>query len=265
MRVESFSYEPDRGWSVHAFPAMDSGSTAVFVFGGSRYLDDNEPLLKLAAAYPRSHVLGCSTSGEIAGPRIRDDSLVVAVVQFEHTKVSSGAAAVRSIDDSFEDGRALARSFEHDDLRALVVLSVGDDVNGSELSRGIRSATADSVVVTGGLAGDADRFERTWVLLDGLPVRRHVQALGLHGDHVRVGHGSGGGWDALGPERLVTRSLGSCLIELDGAPACRSTGGISATRRRGSPPPRVSIRSRSARTARPSCAPSSASTRRCRR
>ena len=39
------------------------------------------------------------------------------------------------------------------------------------------------------------------------------------GDTVRVGHGSEGGWDAFGVQRLVTRSSGNVLYELDDKPA----------------------------------------------
>jgi hypothetical protein len=46
-----------------------------------------------------------------------------------------------------------------------------------------------------------------------------VVAAGLYGDSVAVGHGSKGGWDNFGPERLVTRSQGNILFELDGRPA----------------------------------------------
>lgn len=34
-----------------------------------------------------------------------------------------------------------------------------------------------------------------------------------------MGHGSKGGWDAFGPERVVTRSRGNVLFEIDGRPA----------------------------------------------
>jgi hypothetical protein len=46
-----------------------------------------------------------------------------------------------------------------------------------------------------------------------------VTAVGLRGDDVVVGSGSFGGWDPFGPERLVTRSKGNILYELDGQPA----------------------------------------------
>lgn len=44
-------------------------------------------------------------------------------------------------------------------------------------------------------------------------------AIGLYGDYVKLGHGSKGGWDKFGPERLVTKSKGNVLYELDGRPA----------------------------------------------
>jgi hypothetical protein len=75
------------------------------------------------------------------------------------------------------------------------------------------------VVVTGGLAGDGDRFQQTWIITDGTPHSGFVCAAGLYGEQIRIGHGSMGGWDIFGPERTVTRSDGNVLYELDGRPA----------------------------------------------
>jgi len=69
------------------------------------------------------------------------------------------------------------------------------------------------------VAGDGDRFTRTWVLKKGVPATGCVTAVGLYGDAVRVSHGSKGGWDSFGPERRVTRSKKNVLYELDGEPA----------------------------------------------
>jgi hypothetical protein len=75
------------------------------------------------------------------------------------------------------------------------------------------------VVVTGGLAGDGDRFNRTWVIKDGKPQSDCISAVGLYGEKLHMGHGSKGGWDTFGPERVITRSEGNILYELDGKPA----------------------------------------------
>src|SRR5690606_51000 len=58
-----------------------------------------------------------------------------------------------------------------------------------------------------------------WVLHEGRPQSGVVSAVGLYGDHLRIGHGSKGGWDPFGPRRQVTRSAGNVLYELDGRPA----------------------------------------------
>jgi len=116
-------------------------------------------------------------------------------------------------------GGALADALRGDDLRAVFVLSKGVQVNGSELVRGLNAGLPSSVVVTGGFAGDGTRFAHTFVVADGAPRANVVAAVGLYGSAVRVTHGSQGGWDAFGPERLVTSSRGNMLYALDGRPA----------------------------------------------
>jgi hypothetical protein len=41
----------------------------------------------------------------------------------------------------------------------------------------------------------------------------------MYGDSIEIGYGSKGGWDSFGPERLITRSQGNVLYEIDGQPA----------------------------------------------
>ena len=104
-------------------------------------------------------------------------------------------------------------------LRGVLVLSDGLGVNGSELIRGLNAILPANVMVSGGLAGDGERFKRTWVVKDGLPLGGYVTAVGLYGTAVRLTHGSKGGWDLFGPERLITRSQGNVLYELNHKPA----------------------------------------------
>ena len=49
--------------------------------------------------------------------------------------------------------------------------------------------------------------------------RDTVAVLGFYGKRLKVGYGSLGGWDPFGPERLITRSKGNMLYELDEEPA----------------------------------------------
>jgi hypothetical protein len=217
MQVATFRYA-EGAWS-RPFPDLDSAQTLVLAFAAPSYVVRGELFAALATAYPRAAVIGCSTAGEIEATQIRDGSITVAVVRFDRTRVRQARARIRAAGESFAAGGVLAAELAAPDLRAVLVLSRGHDVNGSELIRGLNATLPQAVVVTGGLAGDDDRFGQTFVVADGTVATDAIVAVGLYGDHVRVGHGSKGGWDTFGHERVVTRSNGNVLYTLDGRPA----------------------------------------------
>ncbi len=221
MKLETFTHVRNQGWSIETFPDLDSADTVVLVFGAPEYREDASAIQELSAAYPQACLLGCSSSGEIAGTRVSDESLSVAVARFERSHVRTAIAPMPELSDasSMAAGRSLAEALLAPDLRSVLVLSDGLKVNGTKLIEGLNAVLPESVVVTGGLAGDGSRFGETWVLNEGKPEPGFITAVGLYGDSLRVSHGSKGGWDKFGPERVVTRSEGSVLYELDGKPA----------------------------------------------
>jgi hypothetical protein len=72
------------------------------------------------------------------------------------------------------------------------------------------------VPVTGGLAGDGANFISTLTGLNADPLPGLIVAIAFGGKHLRVSHGSMGGWEMFGPERTVTRSQSNQLFELNG-------------------------------------------------
>lgn len=221
MQLARLAYHRATGWSQN-LPDLDSRNTLVLAFGGAVFADDPRPFADLQARYPNACHLGCSTSGEIHGTAVHDDSIAVAVVRFERTQLRSVFTHVGDASESYTAGREIAEQLAQDDgLRAVFVLSDGLQVNGSQLVRGMNDVLPAGVVVTGGLAGDGPRFQATWNLHHGRPTRGIVGAVGFYGDFMRVGHGSRGGWDIFGPERRITKSKDNVLFELDGKPALR--------------------------------------------
>lgn len=219
MKLSTFSYGTDGRWSVDKFPALDSKHTLIICFSAPEFIDKPGPISELAAAYPNSKIIGCSSAGEIVGPLVNDASISVAVMQFEQSRIAVASAEIKDPANSFAIGEQLANQLAHDDLCSVLVLSDGLNVNGSELVKGFSSTLAPHVVVTGGLAADGDRFQRTWVIRDRKPETGVVTATGFYGDNLQITHGSRGGWDSFGPERRVTRSQGNVLYELDGRSA----------------------------------------------
>ena len=218
MKLDTARYQRDAGWSRAMPVSLDSPSTLVLAFG-ARGLSDGEAFEELARQFPRSIMLGCSTAGEIAGDEVSDDSITVAFAAFEHSRLRLALASIEYADASFQAGCQLGRELSAPDLRAVFVLSDGLNVNGTSLTQGLNSTLPDGVIVSGGLAGDNDRFERTWVMAAGVLADHRVAALGLYGAHLEVGYGCEGGWSSFGPERRITRASGNVLYELDDKPA----------------------------------------------
>ena len=217
MRTEQFRFTEGQGWE--PAPGGLTGAQLVLLFGGTRLLRERLGLRELRGAYPGAHLMGCSTSGEILGTAVGDDTLVATAVRFDRARVAGASARIGDASESRAVGERLARALPAEGLLHVFVLSDGLRVNGSELVAGLTGALPASVTVTGGLSGDGALFQQTLVVYDGDPAPDTVAALGFYGEDLRVGFGSLGGWDPFGPERKVTRSSGNVLFELDGGSA----------------------------------------------
>ncbi len=219
MRFHLSRFDPGTGWDREPDPALDGERTLLLAFADPREPAVARALDQLAERFPRSLLLGCSSAGEIHGREVSDRSLSLAVLCFEHTRLRAFSVPVGSAEESLFVGRDLATRVYAPDLAGVLLLSDGLRVNGSLLVDGIASLLEDSVVVTGGLAGDGGNFERTWVWTRAGRQHGHVAALGLYGSRVRIAHGSRGGWEAMDSELEITHAIGNVLYELNDRPA----------------------------------------------
>ncbi|HET9224582.1 MAG TPA: FIST N-terminal domain-containing protein [Roseiflexaceae bacterium] len=219
MQIEQCRWMAPSGWEPGQPGRLSESAELVLLFGSTSLLKQPRVFETIRETYPRAHLLGCSTAGEIYGSQVSDDSLVVTAVRFEHTQLKSARINVDEVENSFQAGMRLTQALDQPGLVHVLVLSDGLKVNGSDLVKGLTDRLPRGVTVTGGLSGDGERFQETLVLSDSAPERGTIAALGLYGERLRVGYGSLGGWDSFGPERLITRSKGNVLYELDGRSA----------------------------------------------
>ena len=219
MKMEQARWSPGKGWMPAPPSKLRADVQLVLIFGSPACLRQNGWQNDIRDAYPNAHRLGCSTAGEIYGTEVTDETLVATAIAFEHTPLQGVSLKLGDVGDSYQAGERLAKTLPHESLVHVLVISDGQNVNGSELVAGLTEHLPPGVTLTGGLAGDGDRFQETFVLWDGPPEPNTIAVLGLYGDRIKVGFGSLGGWDAFGPERVVTRSKGNILYELDGQPA----------------------------------------------
>ncbi|MFZ9898775.1 MAG: FIST signal transduction protein [Gemmatimonadaceae bacterium] len=218
MRIEQRRWTSADGWTAISGEGVDNAQL-VLVFGGGAALGDPVRGDEIRAAFPTARIVGCSTAGEIAGTEVLDDAIVATAIRFERTTIRTALEPLPSAAESQLVGERLARALLGEGLRHILVIAEGVRINGSELLAGMRPVLPTGVTVSGGLAGDAARFEKTCVCFDGVGYDHHVAAIGFYGDRLVIGHGSMGGWDPFGPERRITRSQGNVLYELDGGSA----------------------------------------------
>ncbi len=215
MKIEQSTWRENKNW-ISDPPGKLQSAQWVLTFGSRDVLQAPGHILNIREAYPNALIMGCSTAGEISGTRVFDDSLVVTAIEFEHTHVKGVQVQLGDADmNSYQAGAQLAQTLEHEGLAHVFVLSEGTHTNGSDLVRGLSENLPDHVAITGGLAGDGARFEETLVFFNSGPKADTIAAIGLYGDRLQIGYGSMGGWDPFGPERLITRSEGNILYELD--------------------------------------------------
>ena len=218
MRIEQSKWTENEGW-IPKLTGKPAKAQLLMLFGGRQALERNGLIGEIRAAYPKSALVGCSTSGEICDVRVYDDSLILTAVEFDYTKVRTVRVNIGECSGSAEAGERLGHDLAGPDLTHVMVFSDGLKVNGSELVKGMLGRLPPNVQVTGGLSGDGARFEKTLVISGDALVEGCISAVGFYGKHLKIGYGSMGGWDSFGPERRITRSSENVLHELDNQPA----------------------------------------------
>lgn len=217
MKTSLHQYQQGQ-WQTHQKSAVMDGNKVqlALCFASKQALLDTPVYNLIKEKFPKAMIAICSTAGEIYHTTVSDEGFTVALLEFSHTSLQSQKVYISNHADSFDAGKALINKFDMKDLAYVLVLSDGRYVNGSELVRGINSVTGEKILVTGGLAGDGDRFESTLVGLDAQPEEGLIVGIGFYGQKLKVEHGSKGGWEMFGLERLVTRSKDNILYEFDG-------------------------------------------------
>ena len=198
---------------------INENAGLVLVFGDRGLIEAKDIAEKFKKGYPKAKIVFCSTAGEILNTEVTDNTLSVTAIEFEKTQIKTSLSNIADFKDSYSAGKNLVESLQADDLRHIIVLADGQLVNGSELVRGMNESLPVKVTISGGLAGDGARFQKTLVGLDSNIIAGNVVGIGLYGSHLLIGHGSNGGWDSFGPYRKVTKSKSNVLYELEGKSA----------------------------------------------
>ncbi len=202
-------------WKDHASELNADKCQLVLVFGSSGCIIKPEVYQHLYRLYPKAEIVLSSTAGEIIDNSVYDDSIIATAIELERNEVKCVKTNIQEHLNSFETGNFLMRQLAQHELNCIFVISDGTFVNGSELVNGFNDDNHLQIPVTGGLAGDAANFEKTFTGLNEIPSQGNVIAIGFYGKNLIVGYGSVGGWDEFGQERIITKSYKNILYEID--------------------------------------------------
>jgi hypothetical protein len=197
----------------------NSKAQLVFAFGSRDLMTDTDFNTAITHAFPNANIIGCTTSGEILDTEIHDHTLVVSALEFENTPIEVRSENIKNYKNLNSTVDALVKKLPLKNLKHVIVIADGQNVNGSELAKHLTHYLPPDVTVTGGLAGDDDRFKETFVWHNNSSSTSTLLICGLYGDAINIGFGSLGGWSPFGPLRLITKSQNNVLYELDNGSA----------------------------------------------
>src|SRR3989344_7152491 len=118
MKTEQRRWTEKEGWVVTSRSKLEGVPQLVLAFGARATIEDPKRFAELRTAYPApaTHILTCSTAGEILDRHVYDGSIVVTAVYFEKTKLQFATTDIKDASESGDSGRKLGAALPQADL-----------------------------------------------------------------------------------------------------------------------------------------------------
>lgn len=201
----------------HLAPAPN---VALIVFA-SVAMDQDKLMEAVAKSAPSASIVGCSTAGEMSSDGLSAEKSVVIMGIASDTAQFLSSVGHHVLWNPKEAGAQAAGDIQyrsHGYANAAILFFDVITGNGEDILRGAIERCGEEFPLYGAAAGDDLLFFETYQYEGGKAYTGSVVALGLLGE-VSVGYGRAHGFLPIGPGRIVTRSEGTTLYEVDGMPA----------------------------------------------
>jgi len=204
------------------FGVLESINTQVnpqisLVFANRYFLEEQSNVERLNKAIP-GDVVYVSGAGQICQDSIYNEQATICSIELERSRTKTASVNIDGPMSTEELGMDLYQQLDAPDLKGIMVFSDGMEINGSNLKNGLERFNSRSIPITGGLAGDGARFEKTLTGLNDASIG-NIVALGFYGEYIELGFGSRGGWVQDVQQNIVSSSDGNVLKEINGVPA----------------------------------------------
>ncbi len=218
MKIEHLLWTSATGWQGLESSTMHNADLVIF-FTPSDTLEENKLPEELRKFYPKARVVGSSSTAEIFGAHAYQMSCVAIAISFEHSFVKVEKIHVDDVNNSYLAGKELIQKLPATGLKHVFLLSDALKLDATQLVEGVVDNLPPSTTLTGGLAGDDVRFEKSYIYCDGEIEKNGAIAVGFYGDRLKINFACEAGWKPYGPERIATKTSNNILYELDGKPA----------------------------------------------
>lgn len=218
MIIESLYYDNEKWQFENECIEIKEDVDLVMAFGDTDVFEEAEHYKYLRSLYPNAEIIGSSSSGNVLGAQISQKSIVATAINFSKSHLKVNVIDFDSNDDLEVISRELVSNLPNEDLKSIFIISDGLNMNGSTLAQGV-NLEKKNILITGGLAGDDARFEKTLIMANDVPKSKRVVAIGFYGKDIHVSSGCYAGWEEFGVERIITKSSANVVYEIDNEPA----------------------------------------------
>jgi hypothetical protein len=222
MQIEQKKWTPENTWETLRSDLRDSKEyQLVLVFGSRTLLSSVGFYDEIRNCYPKAQILMNSTSGEIIDTQVNDDTISLTAIRFGNTQFKTTSVTYHDFKCAESAGNQISKTLQAINLTNILVFADGQHVNGQRLVQGIGENLSTSVVISGGLAGDGNKFQKTLLGLNEQPSEGKIIAVGFYGSRLTVTTGSMDGWEEFGNEIIITKSIHNTILELNHEPALK--------------------------------------------
>jgi len=193
----------------------EASTLLIQVFSGEEEQKTLKILKELHSQLPKAIIITASTDGEIFQDEVCLHSTVISISSFEHTDIR---IAYVSQENSYEEGKALAKKLCTPKTKLLLSFTDGLTCNGEEFLNGIYSVAPD-VIVAGGLAGDNAKFEKCFIGINEKLYSKGAVGVAFDSDILLVQSLYNFGWQPIGFKHTITKSFKNRVYTIDGISA----------------------------------------------
>ena len=216
MQLYNLLYENETGLQrfIQTHEISSYSNILVQIFYGIDNIDNSSIITQtIKTLLPQSHILGITTSGEIANAHMYDKKIVISFSLFEKTRIAS---QLYRFEDSFEIEK-IHQDLIADDTVAMVVFSDGLKSDAESFIKELHTKNP-KIIIAGGRAGDNAQFASTYVFNEKDITQKGCVIATLSSKSLYVHNDYMLNWTPIGKEMLVTKAEGNVLYELDHIP-----------------------------------------------